>query len=117
MKRQSKSEVKKIVKVLDDVIPEIARSISYSKQDISKMSIGLPAKARDLFPKVFDALEDRRRELGITTINVGISMEDVFLRYDPYLHKEYPCLAVGRLEKAFVRVLIPLFHFQVRRRR
>lgn len=86
MKKQKKLDVQKIVTVLDDVIPDITRSMAYSKQDFSKLSIGLPAKARDQFPKVFDALEYRRPELGISSISVGLSMDEVFLRYESSLH-------------------------------
>lgn len=86
MRKHAKSDVQQIVGVLDDVIPEVTRSLTYSKQDMNKMSIGLPAKARDLFPKIFDALEYQRRELGIASISVGMSMEEVFLRYEPSHH-------------------------------
>lgn len=79
--KKQPSDVGQIVKVLDDVIPDVTRSMLHSKQDLSKLSIGLPAKSRDVFPKVFDALEFRRHELEISSISVGMSMEDVFLRY------------------------------------
>ncbi|XP_026320686.1 ATP-binding cassette sub-family A member 10-like [Hyposmocoma kahamanoa] len=75
------SNAHQIVKVLEDVIPDTTTSMTHSKQDLSKLSICLPAKARDMFPKVFDALEYRRHELGISSISVGVSMEEVFLRF------------------------------------
>lgn len=81
--QQNQSDLQQIVKVLEDLVPDVVRNVSYSRQDVSKLSICLPANVRDMFPKVFDALEYRRRELGISTISVGMSMEDVFLRYEP----------------------------------
>lgn len=81
MKSHNKpSDREEIVKFLEDVIPDTRTSMMHSRLDISKFSVGLPAKSRDMFPKVFDALEYRRRELGITSMSVGMSMEEVFLR-------------------------------------
>ncbi|XP_075980902.1 phospholipid-transporting ATPase ABCA3-like isoform X2 [Anticarsia gemmatalis] len=51
------------------------------EKTINSIAYNLPASANDQFPELFTSLENKRSELGIDSIGVGVStLEEVFLK-------------------------------------
>lgn len=48
--------------------------------DQKHLTVTMPTADVALFPGVFDRLEDKRRELGIVSMSIGMSMDDLYMK-------------------------------------
>ncbi|XP_073953263.1 phospholipid-transporting ATPase ABCA3-like isoform X2 [Choristoneura fumiferana] len=72
-----KRNMSTVRQVIGESLPEAVTT----KIDHKRILFTLPAKDHELFPKLFDTLEERREELGISAMGVGMSLEEMFLGF------------------------------------
>ncbi|XP_065331487.1 phospholipid-transporting ATPase ABCA1-like isoform X2 [Cloeon dipterum] len=92
--RKNNCNEKTLTKTLKDIIPEvIVENSSEDGTDSPKtgpITFTLPSNQVDKFPKLFDALEKSKDELGIASIGVSVTtMEEVFLKVGELSAKKY----------------------------
>ncbi|KOB66709.1 putative ATP-binding cassette sub-family A member 3, partial [Operophtera brumata] len=64
------------------VVTSFVREATVKEKTIYSLSYNLPSSGSSQFPELFIALEEKKSELGIKTIGVGVStLEEVFLKY------------------------------------
>ncbi|XP_022837168.1 ATP-binding cassette sub-family A member 3-like isoform X2 [Spodoptera litura] len=96
------TQMMKLKETVEGIIPNLRCRI----EDMRNVVFSLPTKETQNFPKVFRTLEEKKEDLGIQLVDVGMFMEEVFMefiekpdvRYSGVADKSYMIFRAAKLE-------------------